>query len=705
MNIDILEELEKKDWEFTALAAKDFISSLKQQKRYDPSVFFKDFGLKNPFAYVMTRIPLASLLPFYDQTLMPIPPIRSQQKFSERVIDVDDLVRLVNDNRVVPMLTGPHTHYAGIDFLDPILESAASGAIRSQILLRAIVGDSEYSYLRRQGMLLFRGRLNPEKYRIQEQEYRRGKEFVETTAASLYVDFRCLGYQELANQFYQVATINADAAYDAMDFASVFLTAPIVSGFCGFYQIVSALASKGMMPEGNDSTELGRAGRILSRQYDITLVERADLEAAEELYRSKSAREIRAQLTEIDESIRADDTRNLAHAELALEDQLRRFSELVKSIESTQSCAGTIALGTIGNADDPSFQSLFESGLLPIPVMSWDSPHLQLKILHRAATRPAIIQPGMPIRHPEGGRGTLGAFAFTEDGRITIMGAGHTMLNIWKARLGDPLLLEPPETEQGLTPDMILWHPRFAGLEEDMPVVLKKPIAPRPGMPVIKSGWRTQVTCGRIVSCSSKTTVKYRDGTARSFDDLVYAEIRCEPGDSGSVLMTYPDYHPVGLLIASDEQNRSMVYFHKMTVLCRGGHIRGVFCPISMPKNSSTFLRAVVQSLVPDGLFEQKHSLTDSDPEKIMQILGVTESNKERPSHAKVPHNQESEAQVSLGDKVLIDRSGRIVLKNGVPVGIIHAYGRDDQGTDLFISMPIATIETALNLEVLHFAR
>jgi hypothetical protein len=705
MNIDILEELEKKDVEFAALAAKDFISSLEQEKRYNPTVFFKDFGLKNPFAYMMTRIPLASLLLFYDQILMPIPPIRSQQKFSERVIDVDDLVRLVNDNRVVPMLTGPHTHYAGIDFLDPILEFAASGATRSQMLLRAIVGDSQYSYLSRQGLLLFRGRLSQDKYRTQEQEYKAGKEVVETTAASLYVDFRCLGYEELASQFYRVATVNADAAYDAMDFASLFLTAPIVSGFCGFYQIVSALASKGMIPEGNDTNELGRAGRLLTRQHDTRIVERADVEAAEELYRSKTVREIRTSLTEIDESVRACDTQRFARAGSAFEDQLRRFSELVKSIESAQSCAGTIALGTIGNTDDPSYQRLFESGLLPLPVMSWGFPHLQLEILHHVATKPAIVQPGMSIRHPEGGRGTLGAFAFTEDGRVTLVGAGHTMLNIWKARLGDPILLEPIGTEEGLSPDMILWHPRYAGLEEDLPVVLKKPIAPEPGMSVVKSGWNTQVTWGTIVSCSSETAVKYRDGTVRRFGDLISAEIRCKGGDSGSVLMTCPDYQPVGLLIARDEQNHSLAYFHKMTVLCREGRIRGVFCPISLPKDSSAFLRAVVQSLVPDGIFEQTRSLTDSDPEKTMQILGVTESNKERPSHAKVPHNQEPEAQVGLGDKVLMDRLGRIVLKNGLPVGIVHAYGRGEQGIDLFFSMPIGRIESALNLEVLHFAR
>jgi hypothetical protein len=41
--------------------------------------------------------------------------------------------------------------------------------------------------------------------------------------------------------------------------------------------------------------------------------------------------------------------------------------------------------------------------------------------------------------------------------------------------------------------------------------------------------------------------------------------------------------------------------------------------------------------------------------------------------------------------------------EKGEPVGIVHAHGRDDQGVNHFISMPINRIESALNLELLRF--
>jgi hypothetical protein len=675
--------------------------------KLEPTFFFKDCGLRNPFAYVQHGVPVLPLLFFFDQILLPIPPIKKKHDFEKRALDVDTLTALVDRRRIIPMLTGPHSHYAGIDFLDPILESAPSGAVRSQMLLKAMVGDDAYLAFSRRGLLLFRDRLSPERHRRFEEEYKRGRQVLETTAASWYVEFACLGYQRLAEQIFGIASVNAEMALQSMDILAALLTIPIVSGFGGFYNVESHLAREGLAPaKSTGSLSLLETGQMLTEEYPITLVEEASIETIEEVHGSAAAIRLRKSLAEIDKAVRSSDTGGVPGLLSGLEDEFRLFSEVVNSLRSTRASTANVSLGRIGNLDDPASARLSELGLLPIPVISWRCPHEDASEIpvRRVMVKPAIVRPGMSLRHPEGRPGTLGAFCLTNDGMITIVAAGHTVSNVWRAKFGDPLLLEPlkrmaePDTDS--VASSVVWYPRYVGLEEDLPVVLKRPINPQVGMSVVKSGWRTGVTRGNIDEVGVRRTVIYRDGTARDLRRLIAARIGCEPGDSGSVLLSYPEHLPVGLLEAADEKNPKIAYFHELISLCAESGIRGIFCPISIPVSASPLLRAVVASLVPDGLFEQKSPLASSDPGGIMEILGVRDAVGASLPDASPAQQARLHSGIKLGDAVVM--AGRLLMnESGEPVGIVH--GRDDQGVNHFISMPINRIESALNLELLRF--
>jgi hypothetical protein len=711
MDAEILSACENKDTESAVRAAREAIANFHSGGKFEPSLLFKDCGLQKPFGYTQHGVSVLPLLFFFDQLLLPIPPIKKKSDFEKRTLDVDTLTALVDRKRIIPMLTGPHSHYVGINFLDPILESAPSGAIRSQMMLKAMVGDDAYQSFRRHALLLFRDRLSPQEYHRFEEEYKGGRQMLETTAASWYVEFACLGYQRLGEQFSRIASADAEMALQSMRFLAMLLTVPVVSGFGGFYNVESRLAREGLAPvKSTGSLPLVETGQMLTDEYAITVVEEAPIEDIEELYRSTPAMQLRMSLARIDAAARSSETERVAQLLSSLEGELTSFSEVVSSLRDTRSSIASISLGKIGNPDDPASARLFELGLLPIPVMSWRRSDEDASWIPvgKVIVKPAIVQPGMSLRHPEGKPGTLGAFGLTEDGRITIIAAPHTVSNLWKAKLGDPLLLEPlkPRSEPGRDriASSVIFYPRYVGLEEDLPAVLKCPIRPQVGMSVVKSGWKTGVTRGEIIELDVRRTVIYRDATARSFAGLIGVRIGCEPGDSGSVLLSYPEYLPLGLLEAADEKNPEIAYFHELIALCAESGTRGIFCPISIPVSSSPLFRAVVGSLVPDGLFEQKSSLAYSDPGGIMEILGVSDAGGASLPDTSPVHRARLDSGVKLGDTVVMAESGRLLMnEKGEPVGIVHAHARDDQGINHFISMPIKRIESALNLELLRF--
>ena len=307
--------------------------------------------------------------------------------------------------------------------------------------------------------------------------------------------------------------------------------------------------------------------------------------------------------------------------------------------------------------------------------------------------RVGLIQPGLPIQHPKGRPGTLGAYGLTRDGLITLISTGHTLTNLWRAKVGDPILvyaLTDLENQESLSE--IVWTPRIRGIEEDLPVVLRSPIKPRDGMKVIKSGWRTGVTTGEIREGDWEATIEYRDGSKRKYKDLGLAQIEADHGDSGSVLFACEGYQPVGMIVAKDKIYSNTVYFVKFTSVTT---LEGIFCPISVPNDSTGLHKEIVSSLVPDGLFMQKSNLTTRKISEIMGMLGATISGESSTSIKAF----NSSKKMKIGE-MIHSYDGRIAFnKEKNIIGIIFAGSSTHS-----VVMPIDRILAALDLELVKYS-
>lgn len=77
------------------------------------------------------------------------------------------------------------------------------------------------------------------------------------------------------------------------------------------------------------------------------------------------------------------------------------------------------------------------------------------------------------------------------------------------------------------------------------------------GLAVCKSGRTTGRTCGRCIATGASVTVAYDDYDALFADQDIFEGEGAPfsaPGDSGSLIVTGPNFHPVALLFAGNDQ-------------------------------------------------------------------------------------------------------------------------------------------------------
>jgi hypothetical protein len=114
---------------------------------------------------------------------------------------------------------------------------------------------------------------------------------------------------------------------------------------------------------------------------------------------------------------------------------------------------------------------------------------------------PKTIRPGTGIGG-DGVYGTLGAYALTNKMELVSLTCAHVGIkDQTKAKVGDPRFFYGESYDGSkLIPikpcnkSLVL---EFKGI--DLPTTLKKPIEPKKGMKVIKSGFRTNITTGEII--------------------------------------------------------------------------------------------------------------------------------------------------------------------------------------------------------------
>jgi len=300
-----------------------------------------------------------------------------------------------------------------------------------------------------------------------------------------------------------------------------------------------------------------------------------------------------------------------------------------------------------------------------------------------------VIQPGIRIRHVEGQPGTVGAFALHRDGRVVLVAAEHTITNHWRARLGDPLILE--SIDSGVEGEVSI---RIPETSEDFPAVLKQPAEPFEEMNVVKFGWATGRTEGKILATHVPVNVAYQDRKKRRLDNLIMAEIKADHGDSGSLLLSADTHRPLGVLEAKHEVYPDICYFVKAGTIARKLRLLGFYCPMEIPQNSPEDFETVIKSLIPDGYFEQTGHCISKDWRRVARTIGMGFPDYEEIKPYDV-QEYEAERSMSPGDDARY--VGRLVLnRDNKVVGLIFA------GSDVVsVSMHLSKIEAALDLRLI----
>ena len=300
-----------------------------------------------------------------------------------------------------------------------------------------------------------------------------------------------------------------------------------------------------------------------------------------------------------------------------------------------------------------------------------------------------MIQPGIRIRHVEGQPGTVGAFALHRNGRVVLVAAEHTITNHWRARLGDPLILEP--IDSGVEGEI---SPRIPEMGEDFPAVLKQPAEPFEKMKVVKFGGITGRTEGRILATHVPVNVAYQDGKKRRLDNLIMAEIKADHGDSGSLLLSADTHRPLGLLEARHEVYPDICYFVKAGTIARKLRLLGFYCPMEIPQNSPEDFETVVKNLIPDGYFGQTGRCMEKDWRRVAKTIGLAIPDVE---HV-VPYDfQESEAERKMASGEKVRYVGRLVLNSqNKVVSLIFAASENHS-----VGMHLSKIEAALDLRLI----
>jgi len=294
-----------------------------------------------------------------------------------------------------------------------------------------------------------------------------------------------------------------------------------------------------------------------------------------------------------------------------------------------------------------------------------------------------VIQPGIKIGRAGGQLGTLGTFALHKSGRVVLIGAEHTITNHWRACLGDPLILEPIDSKGQTHSKPSGLSLRIKGIREDLPAVLKKPVDPALGMKVVKFGWRTRRTVGRVVGVDSSVLVPYGDGYARTLRNLIEVEIDANHGDSGALLLSEGNYRPIGFLEARHKDNNHLNYFIKARTIAQKNNLLGFYCPMELPLDCPDDFVVVANSMVPDGYFGQVDGCMNKDWKRMAKTVGMCIPGFEEIEPFDVSES-EAERQMEVGQKARY--VGRLVVDDRNRVISLVFAGSDDASIGVHLS-------------------
>ena len=181
------------------------------------------------------------LIPLYDKTLLRIPPYSSPEVFRiETGCNVNDLLEWRRKGWIETELNAYPRHYAGLDYLDDLIEVSPSSSLRIQEYIIMEVGSYlDFNRLLEEGEMIFK-EIKPSKSFQSLYGDRRGAEAFYGSAASSYMLTKVWGLTSILEKVKELIRSDPDLASSLLN-ATVFL---LVDPFLTSLKQTSVYSSK-----------------------------------------------------------------------------------------------------------------------------------------------------------------------------------------------------------------------------------------------------------------------------------------------------------------------------------------------------------------------------------------------------------------------------------------------------------------------------
>ena len=213
-------------------ARKNVKEMVRRNRIWDTSLLYEDkFSLENkkacyPIGWV--RVPL--LVPTYEKVLVGIPPFRSSEEFHlTQGFQIDQITEWKNKGWVETLLTLPHSEYAGLDYLDELIQSSPSMGIRTTAHSWLLAGDrSTWIHLASEGEVLLKGVKPQAEYSCLFGE--RSEKIYRKAAIGIYIALSVFGLTELVQEIKVRSRGDPNRAAHMLYLSEAFLLPPLSSG-------------------------------------------------------------------------------------------------------------------------------------------------------------------------------------------------------------------------------------------------------------------------------------------------------------------------------------------------------------------------------------------------------------------------------------------------------------------------------------------
>ena len=304
-----LEEWEAQEQEKTKDAFNKILNKPEMPWEARVRVVYPELSFEKPYAYRQDlAIPIRLLLPFYKQLVFHIDSFKKEEIFMQYhdALKPEELARLYCRGRVRFLLASSPTEYAGLDYLDPILQLKPLTVIRMRALVTSAAGCwNRLDELRKEGERIFSGKVEVEKVPGLYTSLRRPRESVEGHVISSYINLCCMGFESLVKEVVKLNDPNNAAkvltVYDSL------LVRPLTTGMLGQPQITrefASLARELKAPVPKEIIFPIEVGRVLVMWYNLDFPLKPELAYIEELYKERVMDSARKLLAALEEAVR-----------------------------------------------------------------------------------------------------------------------------------------------------------------------------------------------------------------------------------------------------------------------------------------------------------------------------------------------------------------------------------------------------------------